>query len=221
MYKTKCKNTIIIIICLIAIFCTVIIMKNKWCQNTKTMLIVGDSIGEGAGSSDPDLKWYKKLVPYMKEQYGIELEITNVSMGGNTSYAGYVRTMNLNDKDSYDYIIICYGQNDKLEDFSLYYEVLLRTIREKYPEAVMISILESSQREYTEKIQIIQELCNHYDVYIADTIEAFNNSGLPYEVLCDDGTHPNDRGYELYFNTVATVMEQCYDDSSTDLFRCS
>ena len=182
----------------------------------KSLLIVGDSIGEGAGSSDPALKWYKKLVPYMKDNYGIDLGITNVSMGGNTSYAGYVRTMNLDEKTGYDYVVVCYGQNDAKEDFSLYYETLLRTIKEKYPSAVVIAILESSQREYTEKMQTIQELCEHYGVYVADAIAAFHNSGYSYEELCDDGTHPNDKGQEVYFSTVAEVLDQCYQETALD-----
>ena len=149
----------------------------------------------------------------MKDNYDIDLEITNVSMGGNTSYAGYVRTMNLDDKVGYDYVVVCYGENDAEEDFSLYYETLLRTIKEKYPSAVIIAILESSQREYTGKMQIIQELCEHYGVYEADTIAAFHNSGYTYEELCDDGTHPNDKGQEVYFSTVAEVLDQCYQET--------
>lgn len=182
----------------------------------KSLLIVGDSIGEGAGSSDPALKWYKKLVPYMKDNYGIDLDITNVSMGGNTSYAGYVRTMNLDEKTGYDYVVVCYGENDAEEDFSLYYETLLRTIKEKYPSAVMISIQESSQRDYTEKMKTIEELCEHYGIYVADTIAAFNNSGYTYEELCDDGTHPNDKGQEVYFSTVAEVLDQCYQETGSN-----
>lgn len=181
----------------------------------KSLLIVGDSIGEGAGSSDPALKWYKKLVPYMKDNYGITLDITNVSLGGTASYAGYVRTMNLDDKAGYDYVVICYGQNDAVNDFSVYYENLLRTVKEKYPSAVMIAILESSQREYTEKVQVIQSLCEHYGVHIADTIAAFNNGEYTYEELCDDGTHPNDKGQEVYFSTVAEVLDQCYQETVT------
>lgn len=182
-------------------------------QYHKSLLIVGDSIGEGAGSSDPSLKWYKYLIPYMKEKYGIDLEVTNVSMGGNSSYAGYVRTKKLEEKAGYDYIIVCYGENDAEEDFSLYYETLLRTIKEKYPYSVLMCILESSQREYTDKIKTIQRLCDYYGGYIVDTIEAFNRSDYTYDELCSDGTHPNDKGQEVYFETVRKVMDQNYQET--------
>ncbi len=42
---------------------------------------------------------------------------------------------------------------------------------------------------------------------MADTIAAFNDSGRPYEELCDDGTHPNDEGQKVYYETVKTQME--------------
>jgi hypothetical protein len=68
--------------------------------------------------------------------------------------------------------------------------------------------LESSQRDYTEKIKAIQEICTYYKIPVADTIQAFQNSALAYSVLCDDGTHPNDAGYQLYFQAVKDVIDQ-------------
>jgi len=174
------------------------------------VLIVGDSIGEGAGASDPSLKWYKYLVPYMKDTYGVRLEITNVSMGGNTSYAGYVRVMELDAKEDYDLAIVCYGENDEPEGFSVYYESILWAIRSKYPSCSLMTVLESSQKDYTEKIRIIQALSRHYGAYVADTIAAFNNSGRSYDKLCDDGTHPNNDGQKIYYETVRLLMDAFY-----------
>lgn len=178
--------------------------------HTVRLLIVGDSIGEGAGASDPSLKWYKYLIPYMKDRYGVKLDVTNVSMGGNSSYAGYARVMELDDRDDYDIAVICYGENDRQEDFSLYYESILWTVRNKYPSCRLITILESSQRDYTEKIKTIEDLSIHYGAYVADTIAAFKESNRPYEDLCDDGTHPNDAGQKVYYETVKAVIDHLY-----------
>lgn len=49
---------------------------------------------------------------YLRTVNKASVAVTNVSMGGNTSYAGYVRTMDLDDSTDYDLAIICYGQND-------------------------------------------------------------------------------------------------------------
>lgn len=211
MHKSKKIRIIILAIVLVAITMLIGAREIKrQSTNILKVLIVGDSIGEGAGASDPSLKWYKYLIPYMKETYGVKLDITNVSMGGNTSYAGYVRVMELDEKENYDLAIICYGENDKPENFSLYYESILWAISNKYPSCKLMTILESSQRDYTEKIRTIQNLSGHYNAYVADTIAAFHESGRPYEELCDDGTHPNDEGQKVYYETVKTLMDVFY-----------
>lgn len=63
----------LIVIVLLLIIITGLGIGSRQRHNTLKMLIVGDSIGEGAGASGPSLKWYKYLAPYMKEAYGIKL----------------------------------------------------------------------------------------------------------------------------------------------------
>ena len=168
------------------------------------VLVVGDSIAEnGQGEKG----WCTLLQNNLRKTYGNSVSFTNVSMGGNASYAGYVRTMALNDNVDYDMAIICYGQNDGLDGFSTNYESIIRAVRSKYPDCAIISILESSQREYTEKMTTIQTICAHYSIPVADTIAAFNNSGKAYDDLTGDGVHPNDAGQEIYFETVKAVID--------------
>ena len=168
------------------------------------VLVVGDSIAEGGQG---EKGWCTLLQNNLRKAYGNSVFFTNVSMGGNASYAGYVRTMALNDNVDYDLAIICYGQNDGADGFSTNYESIIRAIRSKYPDCSIISILESSQREYTEKMTIIQSICEHYSIPVADTIAAFNNSGKAYDDLTGDGVHPNDVGQEIYFETVKSVID--------------
>ena len=78
--------------------------------------------------------WCTLLQNNLKKTYNNRVSFTNVSMGGNASYAGYVRTMALNDDVNYDLAIICYGQNDGTEGFSTNYESIIRAIRSKYPD---------------------------------------------------------------------------------------
>lgn len=171
------------------------------------VLIVGDSIGEGSGTQTDGQQWFKQLQTYLRTVNKSKVSVTNVSMGGNASYAGYVRTMALNDDVDYDLAIICYGQNDGLDGFSTNYESIIRAIRSKYPDCSIISILESSQRTYTEKMTTIQSICEHYSIPVADTIAAFNDSGKAYDDLTGDGVHPNDAGQEIYFETVKAVID--------------
>lgn len=171
------------------------------------VLIVGDSIGAGAGTETDGKQWYTQLQTYLKTVNNGKVSVTNVSMGGNTSYAGYVRTMALNEAVNYDLAIICYGQNDDTDGFSTNYESIIRAIRSKYTDCSILSILESSQREYTEKMTIIQSICEHYSIPVVDTIAAFNNSEKVYDDLTGDGVHPNDSGQVIYFETVKAVID--------------
>lgn len=221
MNKIIMKNRYVllcgILLAIILIIFGGVIVHQKMAAATQRMLIVGDSIGIGTGVSDLKLKWYKFLPSFMEEKYDVKLDITNVSMGGNTSFAGYSRIMDL-EENYFDYVVICYGQNDSLDDFSLYYESILRAVYWRYPESRIITILESSQREYTEKMKIIQELSRHYNAQVVDTIAAFNNSGMLYEELTDDGTHPNDKGQQLYYEAVRDVLTQiCSDEEVSDV----
>lgn len=168
------------------------------------VLIVGDSIGAGAGAADSDNMWANSLAGRLKSEYGGNVDISNVSMGGNTSYAGYVRTMALNNDVSYDLVVICYGQNDSTNDFSLYYESVIRAIKKQYPKASVICILESSQKDYTEKIKVIQSVADHYGLPVADTIEPFRAN---YDDLVTDGIHPNNDGQKIYCDTVFDVIK--------------
>ena len=168
------------------------------------VLVVGDSI---AANGQGEKGWCTLLQNNIKKIYNNRVFFTNVSMGGNASYAGYVRTMALNDEKDYDLAIICYGQNDGTDGFSTNYESIIRAIRSKYPDCSIISILESSQRTYTEKMTTIQSICEHYSIPVADTIAAFNNSGKAYDDLTSDGVHPNDAGQEIYFETVKKVID--------------
>ena len=167
------------------------------------VLIVGDSIAEnGQGENG----WCTLLRNNLRETYNCNVSFTNISMGGNSSYAGYVRTMSLDDDVNYDLAIICYGQNDSITGFSINYESIIRAIRSKYTDCSIISILESSQRSYTGKMTIIQNICEHYSIPIADTIAAFNNSGKDYKDLSNDGVHPNNAGQKIYFETVKSLI---------------
>ena len=180
------------------------------------ILINGDSIGAGAGSKDGS-SWTDLLKNYIEEKYSVSCNMTNISLGGNSSYAGYVMENMPDLKPSYDLMIICYGENDSDKHIAADYEAMIRSALKRYPSLNMISILESSQREYTKKMEKIMELSEYYDIRVADTIAAFNESGRDYDDLTVDIKHPNDEGYRLYFETVKEVIDrECNNDTGVE-----
>ena len=178
-----------------------------------SILIVGDSIGASAGAS-PGHSWERLLTDWIYEEYAVRANVTNVSLGGTGSYAGYVQVMNLDDGVDYDLAIVCYGHNDSPEYLSESYEAIIRALRAKYIYCDLICVLQSSQRTYTDIINKIRELSDHYGIPQADTIAAFENSGHAYEELSTDGIHPNDLGYSLYFEEISRLIRE-----GTDAFR--
>lgn len=126
-------------------------------------------------------------------------------MGGNVSYAGYVRTMVLNDDIDYDLAVICYGQNDDDEQFSMYYESIIRALHSKYEKCSIISILESAQKGYTTKMKEIQNIADYYEIPVADTIEPFKDD---YDNLTYDDVHPNDEGHKLYAECIEKIIDK-------------
>ena len=171
------------------------------CAQDVSMLIVGDSIGAQ--------QWPVNVASWMEKNYNVKCTLKNISLGGNVSYSGFTSLYRLDDACPYDIVIICYGQNDPDLEFAADYEALLRLVLERYNNCSAISVLESSQREYTAKMQAIQQIASYYSVPVADTIQAFDKSGLSYESLSGDGVHPNEAGQDIY----AQLIEQVIADS--------
>lgn len=170
------------------------------------ILIVGDSIGAGTGAETANLNWISQLQLGLMTQYKVNVGITNLSMGGgNTSYAGYARIMSLDDGVNYDLAILCYGQPDPVEGFSLSYETMIRAVMSKYPGCALLSILESSQQGNDEKIQAIRNLAYHYGYPAVDTITPF---AANYAALTSDGVHPNDEGQRIYYEEILRVITE-------------
>lgn len=178
------------------------------------ILIIGDSIAEGY-SGDLGCMWFQLLENAVESEYGVKLNFRNVSFGGNASYCGYVSSKVFADGIDYDLAVLCYGQNDGSAEYvRLYYEAMIRALRTKYDNIDLISILESPQREITPKMQAILDICEYYDIPVADTITPFNTSEIGYENLTADGCHPNNEGQKIYCETVMNVIRTEYGKST-------
>lgn len=177
---------------------------NGWqklaCGENISLLIVGDSIGAQ--------EWTYAVSEWIEDNYQIKCSTTNLSMGGNGSYGGYVSEKLLPEEASIDLAIVCYGQNDLPESFAEPYEALIRELYRRNDRCSIVAVLESPQREYNEKMQTILQLAEYYNFSVADTIEAFNSSGYSYEFLTLDGIHPNERGQEIYAKSIEQIIAE-------------
>ena len=178
-----------------------------------SILVAGDSIGGGSGSTKPEFNFANRLKTALQKKYSVTATIVNVSMGGNTTYAPLVRVFKLSKEHNFDLVILCSGENDHISTLGKYYEAIVRNVKTKYPNAEIISILQSSQKTYTDKIKTIQSIAQHYNIPTADTIAPFTNGeNGEYNTLTDDGIHPNNKGYAIYAkvleNLIATNVQK-------------
>lgn len=203
------------IVCLVVLLAVVLlpprdVAKMTFSEKIKanvptTIVINGDSIG----GADAEGEWCTILQNQLEEIYGCTTKIDNISMPGNSTFAGIVSLEQYisNSGNSPDLVILCYGQNDSDEEnFAIEYEALIRNTIQANPNAEIVAILESSQKTYTNKINTIINLCNYYGIPYADMIEAFNSSGYSYEELSNDGVHPNELGKTIYAQELYSVI---------------
>ena len=90
---TRRETALLIILIEIAVLCAGIFCikaKDSFYQKLAdgfdvNILIVGDSIGEGAGATRPGCQWTKLLSEEIQKTYHVRTELNNISMGGHTS----------------------------------------------------------------------------------------------------------------------------------------
>ena len=126
-YRSDNKNTVLIILIVImAVVLGILMWGEKKKSNAKTQELtkLNEQIFAENQAKAEALKqkeaedsfyqkltdgqqWFKQLQAYLWTVNKSKVSVTNISMGGNASYAGYIRTMILNDDMDYDLAIIC------------------------------------------------------------------------------------------------------------------
>lgn len=209
-YILALGGEIVLLIAVIFIFPSRDYMKMSFSEKvyhgySANILINGDSIGGGTEEGE----WGTILEEKLEDDLESSINVQNISKPGNTSFAGIVswEMLDKSQQNFSDLVILCYGENDPDDvSFAVDYEALIRNTMEANPNAEIVAILESSQRDYTNKIKTIIDLCNYYHILYVDMIEAFNSSGYTYQQLSDDGIHPNELGKEVYANAIYNII---------------
>ncbi|WP_191090736.1 SGNH/GDSL hydrolase family protein [Niallia endozanthoxylica] len=172
-------------------------------------LIVGDSIGRGAGVVNRSLTWFSQWEKEMKKSYQINLTRHSVVQSGATAYEGLYLFKKAKTPPSTDLVFLIFGENDRKymneKQFAYYYEGLIREIKTKYPDAELITITESclEQDQFANKIK---KLSNHYQANHIDMRIPFQHSAYPIAQLTADFVHPNGLGYKLYADSILAAI---------------
>jgi hypothetical protein len=91
---------------------------------------------------------------------------------------------------------------------------------EKNPNCCLFSVLESSQRAYTEKICEIQRVAEYYGIPVVDTLDAYTKSEYSYDALSPDTIHPGPLGEELYLQAFTEVLSSEVENASKAIADC-
>ncbi|WP_394231570.1 GDSL-type esterase/lipase family protein [Niallia oryzisoli] len=172
-------------------------------------LIIGDSIGRGAGVEDRSLTWYSQWEKEMKKNYQMELKRHSVVQSGATAFEGLYLFKKAKIPSTVDLVFLIFGENDRkymdVKQFSYYYEGLIREIKTKYPDAELITITESclKQEPFAAEIKKISE---HYHANHIDMRIPFQKSVYTEAQLTADFIHPNGLGYKLYADSIFAAI---------------
>ena len=172
------------------------------------ILVVGDTIANGYGASNADATWFNLVKKSIEEQYNVGVTMDNVSILDSGAYASYARVKMTEDED-YDLALICTGANDAEETLPVYYEALLRAIRDTFTKCNVITIQEYMESDNNARNMTIQSLSNAYNALSVDLYSQMVLDAAPY---LQDGGYLNDAGHQLYADSVVSQIEKAVKD---------
>ena len=168
------------------------------------ILVVGDTLASGYGSSGAEQTWSALLAQELRNTYGIQVEMDNLALIDSDAYSAYSQIKMLDEKIEYDLCIVCTGAYDTNESLAYHYEAILRAIGDAFKKCSIITVLENTEKDHTWKSNIIRNLSDVYNASVADTITSSGENLDPYLI---DGRYLNDEGQVLYKQAILkTIM---------------
>ena len=169
------------------------------------ILVVGDTLASGYGSSGAEQTWSALLAQELRSIYGIQVEMDNLALIDSDAYSAYSQIKTLDEKMEYDLCIVCTGAYDTNESLAYHYEAILRAIGDAFKKCSIITVLENTEGTHEWKTNIIRNLSDVYKAAVADTITPSGENLDPYVI---DGRFLNDEGQVLYEKAILkTIMD--------------
>ena len=169
------------------------------------ILVVGDTLASGYGSSGAEQTWSALLAQELRSIYGIQVEMDNLALIDSDAYSAYSQIKTLDEKMEYDLCIVCTGAYDTNESLAYHYEAILRAIGDAFKKCSIITVLENTEGTHEWKSNIIRNRSDVYKAAVADTITPSGDTLDPYVI---DGRFLNDEGQVLYEKAILkTIMD--------------
>lgn len=203
---------------------------NKLTSNKKLKVVYfGGSVTVGYGASNQDTKSWRALIGQWLKDTFPKAEVTNLNRGTGESgtYLGSYRFERDVVAANPDLVFIEYSINDlyaaaTYAQAASQYEAIVRGIRRKLPECDIVTVLVTDQSRANGTLH--EQAQAHEDVSIAYKIptvhvgralathlidNAFTDQWSNYMI---DIVHPNDKGYNFYYEVIKEFMTACLVD---------
>ena len=165
------------------------------------IVLFGDSLMSGYGL-DEEFHLSTVLEKSLREK-GFDVNVTNASVSGDTTYAGLNRLNWLLEKKNIDIVVLCLGANDMLRGINptiinQNLNKIIKTLQKKKKKILLAGMLsqESFGKEYKDNFdKIYPELANKFKISFLPFL--LKGVALNPEYNLDDGKHPNSKGVKL------------------------
>ncbi len=194
----------------------------------------GGSVTNGSGATSPaDTSWRGLIGKWFENTYpNVEINNINAAIGATGSNFGIYRLDRYVTSEKPDLLFIEFSVNDY---YDLRYtglgnvirsesqlETIIRLIRKKLPECdiVVLHTFEKKHMGLTQlgllyaEAQSHYEVAKHYDVTTINIGSALASSmsanwESEWDNYIEDDVHPNDKGYEIYYNAIKEYLANC------------
>lgn len=172
------------------------------------ILVIGNSMALSEGATN-ESDWINTLTKKIETNYESNVWYKNLACRYTGYDVGYTQIATLDDRRDYDAVIICYPAcKDEIE--LTQYEAILSQVKKRYEKAAIIGIIANSDQKIDAANTIA--LVEHYEgicVNMQSIIDETNEDLIEHEF------YPNDRGYELYAESVFNKIVDSVNEGKT------
>ena len=152
--------------------------------------------------------WVRQFFETMDNRYTYARGINCGSKGTDALY-GYV-ALNISALKAYEYYdlaVVCYGAYDDPETFSVYYDGLLRSLKNQNPKCEIYCMIEADVNGYNENAETVKKICDLYGGICIDMNEYFESKNVDFTATLE-GITPNQYGNQEYLNAIFEVIDE-------------
>jgi len=172
-------------------------------------LFLGNEVIKGGNIGDPNLSWINRLAREIEEDgYCADLKGANFGLADSDPFYGY-NMLNFYSLglDYYDFVIVCYGADEDPETFELYYDALLRSIKNQNKKCEIYCIIEADVNGYGPNAETVRAVCANYGGVCVDMNEYFRKNNISFDSALD-GYLPNEIGNSAYYDCVSGLIQE-------------